>query len=206
MKNRRRRAAAVRSCLATLPQPAELTPIVEAVTRRAEEQGYILARQVREELEKADADPRLWKQILREAGPVLERRRGHYSFVPAASPQRLRQVEAHERIRKAVYQVVGEYRKTAGQKERREDDRIAYFQPVKIELPDGRSHEVLTRDISSSGMRLLGSRDLLGQKVRVLIPRLEGPPFVFVTRIVWTCRVGDDLYENGGMFLELADG
>lgn len=186
--------------------PVDLQPIVEAVTRRAEEQGHILARQVREELIKANADPRLWNQVLKAAGPVLERRRGHYYFVPTASPRRQQQAAVHQRIHQAVHELVSEYRQVVDQQERREADRITFLTPVRLYTANGGSHEVLTKDISSSGLRVLGSRDLLGQKIRVRIPRPDGDDYVFVVRIVWTCRVGDELYENGGMFLELAEG
>ena len=38
--------------------------------------------------------------------------------------------------------------------------------------------------------------DLLGQKVRVLIPRGEhAAPRCFLVRIVWTCAVGDDIVD-----------
>jgi hypothetical protein len=199
MKTSRSHAANV---LNAPPAAVNLQPILEAVLRRAEQQGHILAREVREELVRGKADPRLWRDVLHKAGPFLERRGGHYLFVPTASPVRRRQEEAHHRIQEAVHELVQEYRKVAGQYDRREANRVTFLQPVVVETAAG-AHHVLTKDISSSGLRLLGARDLLGQKLRVTIPRPAGPGWTFTVRIVWTCRVGDELYENGGTFLEL---
>jgi hypothetical protein len=39
--------------------------------------------------------------------------------------------------------------------------------------------------------------------VEVLISQPGGgEPLCFLTRILWTCAVGDGLFENGGVFLE----
>jgi hypothetical protein len=185
--------------------PADLRPIVEAVTRRAERQGYILAREVREELANAGVDEQLWRSVLQTAGTHLAYRQGRYYFVPTSSPHRQRQEAQHQAIRATVHDLVEQYRREASRQERREADRISFIQPAKVEMTDGQEHHVLTKDISASGIRLLGSRDLLGQKIRVRVPSIQGPPCSFLVRIIWTCRVGDDLYENGGVFLEVLD-
>ena len=66
---------------------------------------------------------------------------------------------------------------------------------------------LLTRDLSTNGIRLVGTRRLLGQKVHVLIPRRDkATPWKFRVRILWTCAIGDDLIENGGTFIEVSDG
>jgi PilZ domain-containing protein len=204
MRSARNRSGALATRTLRLAPP-DLQPIVDAVTRRAEEQGQLSARQVREELAKANADPRLWKEVLRRAGPTLERRGNHYHFVPRPSPVRERQAELQERIHNVVHDLVDQYRRAAALHDRREADRIAFQQPVSVRLANDEVHQVVTKDISASGMRLLGSRDLLAQKIRVTVPRPEGAPCEFLMRIVWTCRVGDDLYENGGVFLGLVE-
>jgi len=52
-------------------------------------------------------------------------------------------------------------------------------------------------------MRLIGTRSLLGQKVEVRLPTsTKGESWCFVLRILWTCAVGDELFENGGVFVE----
>ena len=56
------------------------------------------------------------------------------------------------------------------------------------------------------GIRLVGTSSLLGQKILVLIPRIdEKEPLTLRARILWTCAVGDGLYENGGNFLEIVE-
>ena len=73
---------------------------------------------------------------------------------------------------------------------------IAALDTIREGFAKGDAQIVLTRDLSASGIRLIGTRRLLGQKVTV---RLGG--FDFQVRILWTCPVGDDLVENGGTFL-----
>jgi PilZ domain len=93
----------------------------------------------------------------------------------------------------------------APQPERREQDRVDFIQPVKLMTADGVEHNVLSRDLSGSGIRLIATRSFLGQKVDVLLPGAWGAsPTWFPVRILWTCIVGDDLLENGGTFLENA--
>jgi hypothetical protein len=87
--------------------------------------------------------------------------------------------------------------------ERREQDRVDFIHPVKVVTEDGREMTLLSRDLSATGIRLIGTRRLLGQKVHVLISAGEGPPLDFLVRILWTCPVGDDLIENGGTFLSV---
>ena len=86
--------------------------------------------------------------------------------------------------------------------ERREQDRVDFVHPVTVLTDDGRRLTLLSRDLSVTGIRLVGTQRLLGQKVRVLVPAGEGqPPTEFLVRILWTCPVGDELIENGGTFL-----
>jgi len=181
----------------------DLQRVADAVTRRAAEQGYLLPRQVREEVASAGADPGLWKDVLKLASPHLVQRKGRYYYVSPASPQRESAERRTQAIQQAVHELVVEYRQAAELQERREVDRISFIQPVTVETSDGETWRVLTKDISASGIRLLGCRGFLGQKLRVTVPSVEGPHRTFVVRILWTCMVGDDLYENGGSFVEL---
>ncbi len=182
----------------------DLRPLVEAVTRRAEQQGFILPRQVREELAKAGASEDQWKAVLKSAGPRLVYQSGRYYFVPAQSAVR-EQRQSHElQIQQAVQALVTKYKQTAEQEDRRAADRLVFLQPVQLLTTDNEHHQVLTKDISTTGIRLLGSRDLLGQKLRLTVPAPKGS-FTFLVRIVWTCRIADDLFENGGVFLELLE-
>jgi hypothetical protein len=181
----------------------DLQRVADAVTRRAAEQGYLLPREVREEVVSAGAEASLWKDVLKLASPQLVHRKGRYFYVSPASPQRQSAERRTEAIHAAVHELVVEYRQAAELQERRETDRLTFFQQVTVETSDGQVHRVLSKDISASGIRLLGTKGLLGQKLRVTVPSVEGPARTFVVRILWTCMVGDELYENGGSFVEL---
>ena len=64
----------------------------------------------------------------------------------------------------------------------------------------------MSRDLSATGVRLLGTKRLLGQKVQLELPGGNGDSACkLLVRILWTCAVGDDLFENGGTFMELLD-
>ena len=94
--------------------------------------------------------------------------------------------------------------KAAARIERRVEDRLDFIQSVKVRTEDGREHTLLSRDLSSTGIRLVGTVRLLGQKVRVSFAADAGSePSHFTVRILWTCAIGDDLFENGGSFLNV---
>lgn len=186
-----------------LLRPVSLLPAVEAVLRRAERQGSISSRQVREELAHLGRNQDLWKEVVRAAGDRLAYRQGRYHYVPPFSPIRQQQECRDQDIHLAVHYLVEQYRKELGRQERREADRFSFIQTVAIRDEDGRESQVLTRDISASGIRLIGTEDLLGRKLQVTIPTVDGGSRSFVIRILWTCRVADGLYENGGRFLEV---
>ena len=182
----------------------ELQPIVQAVTRRAQRQGFVLQREVREELAHAGLAENRWKDVVAGAKPALRYRQGRYYYQPAVS-DRLREEMRHQQaIHRIIGQLIRQYKKSVAQLDRRQQGRIDFVQPVKVETDDGRQLSLLSRDLSPSGIRLIGTRSLLGQKVRVLIPRPDSDePWYFVVRILWTCTVGDALFENGGSFLEV---
>jgi hypothetical protein len=85
--------------------------------------------------------------------------------------------------------------------ERRQQERIDFIHPVKVITEDNREMTLLSCDLSATGIRLVGTRRLLGQKVRVVIPTPAGT-FDSPVRILWTCPVGDELVENGGCFCQ----
>lgn len=111
-------------------------------------------------------------------------------------------------ILRAVRKLVRLHRAAARADERREQARTEFVHLVKVHTDDGREFTLLSRDISAAGIRLVGTRRLLGQKLRLSVPPpadapLNAPGWSFVVRILWTCGLGDDLFENGGVFLEL---
>jgi hypothetical protein len=181
-----------------------LQGVADQVIRRAQRQGFVVAREVREVLCDAGMSDALWKDVLAVARPALSYRRGRYYYRAPVSA-RVAQAQSQQLgIQKAVRQLIRRHRKDADRVERRERDRIDFVQPVRIRTEDHKELTQLTRDLSSTGIRLIGTRRLLGQKIHVLIPDPDGQQgWDFLVRILWTCPVGEDLVENGGAFLEV---
>jgi hypothetical protein len=181
----------------------DLQSIADTVVRRAQRQGYVIPREVRAELALAGLPEGRWKDVLALARESLHYRQGRYYFLHAVSPALHEQQSQQQRIANAVRAIL-RHRATAAERERREAERTDYVHPVQAQTEDGRRLNLLTRDLSPSGIRLLSTRSLLGQKLRLTLPaagKSAGPRLV--VRILWTCAVGDDLFENGGTFLEL---
>lgn len=182
-----------------------LQGVAELVIRQAQRQGYIVPRQVRTVLTEAGISESLWKDVLAVARSSLTFRKGRYYYTAPIS-DRVRQEQAQQNdIQKTVREIIRRHRSSTGV-ERREEDRLDFVQPVKVTTEDGREFTLLSRDLSATGIRLIGTRRFLGQKIRVTIPAADGTPtWEFIVRILWTCSVGDDLVENGGAFVERTD-
>jgi hypothetical protein len=192
----------------TLPAAQEksapcLQAIADGVVRLAQLEGSIRPKDVREELERAGESAALWKDVLALARPSLNFWGGRY-YYSAPISDRLREEQDHQAsVALAARDVIDRLREAANSKERRGEERIDFIQPVQVLTEDGRAFTLVSRDFSTSGMRLLGARSLLGQKVQVrLAMGPDGDAWCFVLRILWTCAVGDDLFENGGAFIE----
>jgi hypothetical protein len=182
-----------------------LQGVADQVVRRAQQQGYVVPREVREELARASVSEALWKDVLALARASLSYRRGRYYYTAPVS-DRVRAEQSQQRdIHTAVQQLIQTQQLSAGRPERREQGRVDFIQPVKVITEDNQEFTLLSRDLSATGIRLLGGRRLLGQKVRVQIPHGSGAPVEFLVRILWTCPVGDDLVENGGSFLSVGN-
>jgi len=182
----------------------DLQAVAATVLRRAQRQGFIVPREVREELSGAGLSEDLWKEVVGLARPTLTYRKGRYYYASPVSARVEQEKEQQRVIQRAVRQLIRQHRAAAARIERRQHDRIDFIQPVRVSTEDRREMTLLSRDISTTGLRLIGTRSLLGQKVRVMIPRgQDAAPRCFLVRIVWTCAVGDTLFENGGTFLEV---
>lgn len=179
--------------------------VAELVVRRAQRQGYVVARDVREELTSAGLDEGRWKEAISLAGDLLRLKSGRYYYSTPVTSRVKAEQSQQQTVQEAVRELVKKQEAATARRERRGEERHELIQPVKVVCEDGREFTLLTRDLSSTGIRLIGTRRLLGQKVRVLIPGEEGTaPFDFTVRILWTCPVGDDLVENGGSFLSVS--
>jgi PilZ domain len=181
-----------------------LQGVAHAIVRRAQNQGFVIPREIREELSGAGLPDDLWKEVIALAQPSLTFRQGRYYYVNTVSSRMELERYQQRVIQRALRQLIRDYKTEAARNERRHHGRIDFIQPVKVLTEDGRELTLLTRDISTTGIRLIGARSLLGQKIRVLIARGEQEePRCFIVRVLWTCAIGDDLFENGGNFLEM---
>jgi hypothetical protein len=178
--------------------PISVTKVAEAVLRRAQRQGYVVPRDVRTELRVAGLPETEWKAVLEQVGEALLHRQGRYYHKGAYTP-RLEQERAQQQaIQKAIKALVKEHRARMSPDERRGQARVDFIQPVTVRTEDGKEHLLLSRDISSTGVRLLGIQQLLRQKVLVMLPGCN-----IWARILWTCAVADGMFENGGTFIEV---
>ena len=186
-----------------MPMPT-LQQVADIVIRRAQRQGFIVPRDVRSEMRLAGLDEKRWKEAVHLARDTLIFRQGRYYHKAAVSPRLEQEQRQHRAIAKALRPLIRQHRRKVREKERRGETRIDFVQPVQIQTEDGKEFTLLTRDLSTTGVRLIGTRRLLGQKVHVLLPTEENQgPHRLLLRILWTCAIGDDLFENGGAFVEL---
>jgi hypothetical protein len=185
----------------------ELKEIAESVIRRARNQGFVVSREIREELTGAGISEKYWKDVLALAQPSLHFRQGRYYYLSAANSPARGELTQQRDIQRAVREMLQQYKVKTTEVERRQHGRSHFVQPIKVITSDHRELQVLSRDLSPSGIRLIGTRSLQGQKIRLLIPRLDetGEPWCFLVQILWSSQIGDNLIENGGVFLERLD-
>jgi len=188
-----------------------LQRIADAVRRRAQREGYVVPRQVRAELTQAGLADSQWKSVVQLIGPSLTYRNGRYYYVPAGTSRmrvRVRRDQRQQReIDRVVRRLIRQQRAAeAVMIERRSTKRISFVQSVEVQTSDQRTLRWVTREVSLSGIRLIGNCSLQGQKVQVWIPRPDKAEetYGFVVQILWSSEVGDGLHENGGVFVEMA--
>jgi len=181
----------------------DLQELANTMVQRAQGRGYVIPREIREELSRAGLPEAQWKEVVDLARPSLYYRQGRYYYVTTVSPRLRAELSQQERIQQTIRQLIRRHKQNTGEVERRRQDRIDFIQPVKVQTEDGREFTLLSRDLSTTGIRLIGTRSMLGQKVRVLVQSGTEAPVAFLVRVLWTCAIGDDLFENGGAFLEV---
>jgi hypothetical protein len=180
--------------------PTDLHRVADLVVRRARREGFIRASDIRAELVQEGLVEEDWEKVVALAGPALVYTKGRYypaeSSKPSPDPGR-------RRIERVAARLIRSYRATTARKERRRESRIDYIQPVEVLMEDGQELTVLSRDLSLTGVRLISSHSLLGQRIHLLLPGGgKGVPYHFLVRVLWSCAVGDGLYENGALFLD----
>jgi hypothetical protein len=185
--------------------PIELQDVAKAVVRRAERQGFVLPSDIRRELAHTGISEKQWKQVVALSRPSLRLRQGRYYFKPPVSARMRLERRQQRAVLSAVRRLVRQYKRSNSEVERRQQGRVEFVQPVKFRVEGQEEITLLSRDLSATGIRLIGTRSFLGQKAHITIAFDDGKESVcFLARILWTCSVADGLYENGGIFLETA--
>lgn len=184
----------------------DLQNVADTVVSRAKRQGYVLPREIREHLEEAGGDGKRWKELVALAGPRLALRKGRYYFVSSIVARMRQDHRLKLEVTRAVRQLIRTYRTSIVDQERRAHRRIHFIKPVQVVASDGQTFNLISQDISLSGIRLVGTCDLRGQKVRIRIPSVHKAEiqWCFSVQILWSVAVGDQLIENGGIFLGLS--
>jgi hypothetical protein len=184
----------------------ELRNVVDTVLRRAQRQGYVVPRDVRDELSQAGLPEMEWKEVLDNARESLHYRQGRYYFIEVLRPRLHEQQSQQQIVFHTVRELVRRHQAAMAETERRQQERIDFIHPATVQTADEQKLRVLTRDLSPTGIRLLGNRSLLGQRVQVhLAPESGSRGCTFLVRILWSCAVGDGLFENGGVFLGMIE-
>jgi hypothetical protein len=179
-----------------------LQQVANTIVRRAQRQGYVVPRDIRDELSQVGLPETRWKEVVTLARELLNCRQGRYYHLGSFSPRLQQEQEQQQRIQRVVRRLIQQHKANSANHERRQQDRIDFIQPVKVQTEDGREFTLLSRDLSTTGIRLIGTRRLLGQKVRVRL-LFEDISCTLLVRILWTCAAGDDMFENGGTFLDV---
>ena len=131
---------------------------------------------------------------------------GNSGFRRAFTSPRVQAERQRRVVSTAVKELIRQYKQSHASDERRRQGRVDFLQTVKVRLENDRELNVLSRDLSVDGIRLVGTTSMLGQKIQVFIPRLDQQePLTMRVRVLWTCAVGDGLFENGGNFLEVVE-
>jgi hypothetical protein len=180
---------------------SELQTLANALVRRAQKQGYVVPNEIKQELKDAGFAEERWKEVIELVRDSLHYREGRYYHLSTMDQNQ------ESNPRKAVETMIKRFKQwqeQASQENRRQQERTAVSLTVQVQDEDGQEFDVLSRDLSTTGIRLLSNRSLLGHKVRVTLPPNEDEPepVSLWVRVLWTSTVGEGLFENGGTFLE----
>lgn len=185
---------------------AELQPVADAVVNLAKRQGFVTMRDVKSELRIAGHGEDAWKDVITLAQSQLVHKQGRYYVREGFNPRLQKEHAQQQAIAKVIRKIIRNHRNASKRDERRGQARVDFIVAVKVRTEDGHTYSLMSRDLSATGVRLLGTKRLLGQKVELELPDSGGAPLCRISvRILWTCAVGDDLFENGGSFVELLD-
>ena len=193
------------------PQQAALRTAARNILRKARQQEFVVPREIREELTRSRLPEQLWREVVNLAGTSLGYRHGRYFYVPVGRSRMQIRIRHEQRHQKAIHRSVRwmirqQQSEEAVHVERRAHKRSSFCRSLLVQTEDQRLHQFVTREISLSGIRLLCTCCLEGQKVRLWLTfDRDNVTYCLLASILWCAAVGDNLYENGGVFLELLE-
>jgi hypothetical protein len=183
----------------------DLQEIAQAVISQARQQGYVLPREIREQLAQAGIPETRWKELVAQV-EQLNYRKGRYYYVSPMAARLQQKKRNQQAIQRVVRQLLRDHKKKIAQQlERRQQPRSPFVRSVIVQTADQRDLRMFSCDLSDSGIRLIGTCNLQGQKVRLLIPgdAAGTPPRCFLLHVLWASASGDDMFENGGIFVDV---
>src|SRR5438105_12978068 len=122
----------------------QLREVADAVSRRAQRQGYVVPRDVRDELNQVGLADDQWKEVLGLTREALHYRQGRYYYIQAISPRLHEQQRQQEIVFHAVRELIRRHQAGRSESERRQQDRIDFVHQAKVWTEDGREFRVLT--------------------------------------------------------------
>ncbi|MBI2807199.1 MAG: PilZ domain-containing protein [Planctomycetes bacterium] len=183
-----------------------LQNVAHAVVQLAKRQGSVTSGDVRAELRLAGLADADWPKVVALAGKSLLKRQAKYFHKDSFNARAQKQQAQQQALQRAIRRLIKQHQRRTKEEERRGQNRVDFVQQVEVRAEDGKKSTLLSRDLSLTGIRLIGTKGLLGQKVQLALPTGDGETMCrLLARILWTCAIGDDLFENGGIFLELVD-
>src|SRR5438128_8978203 len=84
----------------------ELRFVVDSVLRRAQRQGFVVPRDIRQELTQAGLPEGEWKDVLNTARESLHYRQGRYYFIESISPRLYEQQSQQQIVFHAVRELI----------------------------------------------------------------------------------------------------
>ncbi|GIW78419.1 MAG: hypothetical protein KatS3mg105_0226 [Gemmatales bacterium] len=180
-----------------------LDAAASAVLDRLKAEGALLPKQIQAQLTDAGIPADRWKEVVALLKPRIQFRKGRYVFVPPLSTRVREEKKRRQTHVRAVRDLIRAYQKIVVARERREFKRVHFIKPVTFESDDGRSFQLLSQDISYSGLRLVGTTNLQGLKGAVHIPQedMGGGQWSFRLHVLWSVPAGDGLIVSGAVFL-----
>src|SRR5262249_46962704 len=137
--------------------PSNLQGVADAVARRAQRQGYVVPREIREELATAGVPEAQWRDVLGLTRPALTYRNGRYYYPSPVSARPGRESHTPRAPHRPPRQLIRRHKAIPRSCDRRGQERIGFVQPVQVRTEDGRELTLLSRDISPDGIRLIGA-------------------------------------------------